>query len=89
MNREKTTEEAEKFAEEEAKRQQELQAYIDNRKYNVPIGAVAQRRSVIISILLTIIVLLLAIVLVDLMLDSGIILLLTKLPHTHFFSLGG
>jgi len=72
----------------EAKREQELQGYIDDRQFFVPINAVARKRSIIVSVSLTVLILLLALALVDLMLDSGIILLLQKIPHTHFFSLG-
>ena len=79
--------EAEQQAAEEAKRQEELQKYIDNHEYYVPINAVAQRRSIKVSIGLTFVVLLLSILLIDLMLDSGVILLVQKIPHTHFFGL--
>ena len=70
-----------------AQRERELEDYIDSRKFFVPINAVARKRSIKVSIVLTGMVLLLAIVLIDLMLDSGIILLVQKIPHTHFFSL--
>jgi hypothetical protein len=68
-------------------RSKEAQRYIDSRKFFVPINTAAHKRSVLASAGLTIVVLLLGIVLVDLMLDSGIILLLQKIPHTHFFDL--
>lgn len=70
-----------------AKQEQKLKEYSENRQYYLPINAVAQKRSIKVSALLTLIVLILAIVLIDFMLDSGIILLLQKVPHTHFFSL--
>ncbi len=83
------TEKALKEAAEAAKREQKLQHYIDNRHFFVPINAVARKRSIKVSGLLTFFTLVLAFLLIDLMLDSGIILLLQKIPHTHFFSLGG
>jgi hypothetical protein len=79
--------EAEKAAEAERKRHQELQKYIDRRDYYVPINAVERRRSIKVSVLLTFVVLLLSIALIDLMLDSGFIELINRLPHTHFFSI--
>lgn len=68
------------------KREHEIEEIIDSRQYFVPIDAVAHKRSVNVSIILTILIFLLALILVDLMLDSGTILLLQKVPHTHFFS---
>jgi hypothetical protein len=68
------------------KRDHEIQDMIDSRQYFVPIDAVARRRSIKVSIGLTVLVLLLGIILIDFMLDSGTILLLQKIPHTHFFS---
>jgi len=82
------TQQALREAEAAAKREQELQSYIDSRQFFVPINAVARKRSIMVSAGLTLLVLLLALVLIDLMLDSGVILLLQKIPHTHFFSLG-
>ena len=70
-------------------RERQLQEYINNRKYFVPIRAAARERSIKRSIFLTLVVLILAGVLIDLMLDTGIILLIQKIPHTHFFNLGG
>lgn len=63
----------------------ELQESINNREYFVPINAVARTHSIKVSILLTLLVILLAAVLIDLMLDTEFILLLQKIPHTHFF----
>lgn len=82
------TEKAIKEAAEAATRERKLQNYIDNRHFFVPINAIAHKRSIRVSALLTIFTLLLAFLLIDLMLDSGIILLLQKIPHTHFFGLG-
>lgn len=75
-------------AAENAKRETELEQYIGSRQYFVPINAIAHKRSIKVSLGLTLLVLLLAIILIDLMLDTGIILLLLRVPHTHFFSLG-
>jgi hypothetical protein len=69
-----------------AKRERELESLIDSKQFYVPINAVARKREVKHSALMTVCVLLLAIVLVDLMLDSGLILLAEKIPHTHFFT---
>lgn len=68
------------------KRQHELEALIDSKQFYVPINAVAQKKSIKVSSIMTFLVFLLAIVLVDLMLDSGTILLVQKIPHTHFFT---
>jgi hypothetical protein len=80
--------ENQKAAEEAAERERKLQEYTDSHQFFVPINAVAQKRSIKVSIGLTIMLLLLAILLIDLMLDTGIVLLLQKIPHTHFFNLG-
>lgn len=69
-----------------AKRDQELEALIDSKQFYVPINAVARKKEVKHSVLMTVIVLLLAIVLIDLMLDSGLIFLAERIPHTHFFT---
>lgn len=68
------------------KRQHELEALIDSKQFYVPINAVAQKKSIKVSSVMTVLVFLLAVVLVDLMLDSGTILLVQKIPHTHFFT---
>jgi hypothetical protein len=68
------------------KREKELEEFIDSHQFFVPINAVARKRSVKHSALLTFLVLLLALVLVDLMLDSGLIFLVQRIPHTHFFT---
>lgn len=83
------TQETQKAVEEAAlatKRERELEALIDSRQFNVPINAVARKRSIKVSAVLTVLVFLLALVLIDLMLDTGIILLVQKIPHTHFFT---
>lgn len=70
---------------EAAKRDQELQQYIDEHRFFVPIDAVAHRRSVLNSARLTLLLFLLSLFLINLMLDAGLILLLEKIPHTNFF----
>lgn len=70
------------------KRQKELEALIDSKQFYVPINAVARKRSIKYSSVMTVAVFLLAIVLIDLMLDTGMILLVQKIPHTHFFTQG-
>jgi len=67
-------------------REAEMQKLIDSRQFFVPVNAVEQKRSIRTSIWLTLLVIVLAVVLVDFMLDANVILLLTKLPHTHFFT---
>jgi len=70
------------------KHQQELEDIIESHRYFVPVDAVVRRRTVKINLGLTFVVLVLAFALIDLMLDSGMILLVQRIPHTHFFSLG-
>lgn len=67
-------------------REHELESYIEDKKFFIPIDTVAQKKSVKVSIGLTVLVVFLGVVLIDLMLDSGVILLVQKIPHTHFFS---
>ncbi|HEX8763326.1 MAG TPA: hypothetical protein VF733_06255 [Candidatus Saccharimonadales bacterium] len=71
----------------DAKRQDELQGYIDNRDFYVPINAVARKRSLKVSLALTLLELVLGVLLLNLMLDAGLIQLLEKIPHTNFFNL--
>ncbi len=78
----KAVEEAAKVA----KREKELEELIDARKFYVPIKTGEHKRSIKVSFGLTFLILLLAVLLIDLMLDSDTILLLQKIPHTHFFS---
>lgn len=73
-------------AKQAAKRQEEVEKYIDSKQFFVPINAIAHKRSIKVSALLTVLVFLLALILIDLMIDSGIILLIQKIPHTHFFT---
>jgi hypothetical protein len=68
-----------------AKREKELETLIDSKQFNVPINAVAHKREVKHSALMTVAILLLGLILIDLMLDSGVIFLAEKIPHTHFF----
>ena len=71
---------------EAVKRERELQEYIKNQKYFVPVNA-AEKKSIRVSFGLVALLLLLAFVLIDLLLDTGAILLIQKIPHTHFFNL--
>lgn len=73
-------------AEQATRRQEELEHYVNSRQFFVPVNSVARKRSIKVSILLTLLVLILAVLLIDLMLDSGIILLIQHIPHTHFFT---
>lgn len=72
---------------EDEKHQEEIEGIIESHKYFVPVNLAAERRSDKRNLGLTLVILILAIVLVDLMLDSGTIVLLQKVPHTHFFSI--
>lgn len=83
--RDKDAEETKK-AVEQARRDQEVKEYIANKQFFVPINEIARKRSIKVSFGLVLLMALLAAVLIDLMLDSGIILLLQKIPHTNFFS---
>jgi len=67
-------------------REKQIEEYIKDRAFFVPIHSVAQKKTVKVSGGLTILVIILSLVLIDLMLDSGVILFVQKLPHTHFFS---
>lgn len=69
------------------KRKQEIESVIESHKYYVPVYAVARRQSIKVNFGLLAVVLVLAMVLIDLMLDSGTILLVQKVPHTHFFNI--
>ena len=75
-----------KKAVEQARRDQEVKEYIENKQFFVPINEVARKRSIKVSFGLVLLMALLGVVLIDLMLDSGIILLIQKIPHTNFFS---
>lgn len=85
VQRDKDAEETKK-AVEQARRDQEVKQYIENKQFFVPINEVARKRSIKVSFGLVLLMAFLAAVLIDLMLDSGIILLLQKIPHTNFFS---
>lgn len=65
--------------------QKKVDKYIDTREFFVPIDAAAHKRSVQVSLWLTLVYIILSVILVDLMLDSGMIELLQKVPHTNFF----
>ena len=67
-------------------RERQLQEYISSKEYFIPIDAKARRRSLRVSSGLTFLILLLGVVLIDLMLDTGMIFLIQKIPHTHFFN---
>lgn len=77
---------ADKEAEATARRDHELEKFIDTKQFFVPINKQAQKRSLKATLWLTALYIFLSLVLVNLMLDTGMILLLQKLPHTNFFS---
>jgi hypothetical protein len=70
---------------EDAKHQEEIQQHIENRDFFVPVNAVARKRSIKVSAALILVELLLGLLLLNLMLDAGLIELLYKIPHTNFF----
>lgn len=69
-----------------AKRKAEVENYIDSKQFFVPINAIARKRSIKVSFALIFVLVLLSALLIDLMIDSGLILLVQKIPHTHFFT---
>jgi hypothetical protein len=71
----------------DARREQEIQSYIDNREFFVPINAIARKKTLKVSAGLVLLELFLGVVLIDLMLDAGVIELLQKVPHTHIFNI--
>lgn len=77
---------AEKVSAEEQKRADELEEIIASGKYNVPIDASGRRKTLIVTIWLVVLTLVLAVVLVDALLDVGM-LTIPGIPHTHFFSI--
>lgn len=76
-----------KKALEDAKREQEIQGYIDKHEFFVPINSVARKRSIKVTLILVFVEIILGLFLLNLMLDAGLIYLLEKVPHTHFFNL--
>lgn len=81
-----TNPQAVKVSAEEQKRAEELEEIIASGKYFVPIDASGKRRTLIITIWLVVLTLVLAVVLVDALLDVGM-LTIPGVPHTHFFSI--
>lgn len=76
-----------KKALEDAKREEEIRGYIDKHEFFVPINSVARKRNIKVTLVLISLELLLGLFLLNLMLDAGLIYLLQKIPHTHFFDL--
>ncbi len=71
---------------EEQKRTEEIEAAIASGRYFVPINASGKRRTLIVTVWLVILTVVLAVILVDALLDVGM-LTLQGVPHTRFFSL--
>lgn len=80
------TAEEDAAAEAAAKREEELEGIIASEKYAVPINAVQRRRSRAATALLFFLAVVLAIVLLDAIVDVGIVHVPSSVPHTHFFS---
>lgn len=72
---------------EDAKREEEIRGYIDKHEFFVPINSIARKRNIKVTLLLVALELVLGLFLLNLMLDAGLIYLLQKIPHTHFFDL--
>lgn len=72
---------------EDAKREEEIRGYIDKHEFFVPINSIARKRNIKVTLALVLLELLLGLFLLNLMLDAGLIYLLQKIPHTHFFDL--
>ncbi|TAH33754.1 hypothetical protein EYC59_04485 [Candidatus Saccharibacteria bacterium] len=81
-----STAEATPLSPEEQKRTAEIEAAIASGKYFVPINARGKRRTLIATVWLVVLTVVLAVILVDALLDVGM-LTLPGVPHTHFFSL--
>jgi hypothetical protein len=73
-------------AEAKVKREQELEDMIASGKYAVPINAVQRRRSRAATALLFVLAAVLALVLLDAIVDVGIVHVPSSVPHTHLFS---
>ncbi len=69
------------------KRERKMQEYIKNREYFVPVSPTARQHSIKMSFGLVLLLAILSVGLIDLLLDTGAILLVQRIPHTHFFSL--
>jgi hypothetical protein len=72
---------------EDAKREEQIRGYIDKHEFFVPINSVARKRNIKVTLMLVALELILGLFLLNLMLDAGLIYLLQKIPHTHFFDL--
>jgi hypothetical protein len=69
-----------------AKKQEEITTLTDSKQYFLPINTVERRRSKLVSLLGLVLILALGLMLVDLMLDVGVIKLGRIHSLTHFFS---
>ena len=74
------------LSKEDINKELKIQEDIRNRKFYIPVDSSSQKKSIKASAGLTVLVIFLGLILIDLMLDSGVILFVQKLPHTHFFS---
>jgi hypothetical protein len=70
---------------EEVKHEEKLEGYIQSKQFFVPINTEEQKRSIKVSFGLTLLLFMLGVLLINFMLDSGIIFLIQKIPHTDFF----
>lgn len=76
--------EAVKLSEEDTRRNKEIEEIIASGRYYVPVNSHAKRRTRIVTFWLVTLMVVLAAVLVNALLDVGI--LNFNVPHTHFFS---
>lgn len=68
------------------KQEEAINQLVDSREFYLPINAVERHRSKVISLLGLLLIVLLAVVLADLLLDSGVVHISGVHPVTHFFS---
>jgi hypothetical protein len=74
-----------KLSAEEVARQQKLDQLIEERTYVVPINAVQRHRSRVFVAAMCLLALLLALILLDAVLDTGLLKPSFNVPHTHIF----
>ena len=67
-------------------REAELESLILSGKYAVPINAVSRKRTRMHVIFFSVLAVILALLLIDVLLDAGVVSAPDSVPHTHFFS---
>lgn len=69
-----------------AKQEEEINKLVESKEYFLPINAVERHRSKVIALLGLLLIIVLALVLLDVMMDSGMLHIPGVSPVTHFFS---